>query len=66
MAPDAGGAAQSANSSLDAAIGELETRLIRGALEQASGNRSRAARLLGVTESRIRAKMKKHGIETRG
>ncbi len=66
VAPDAGGAAQSANSSLDAAIGELETRLIRGALEQASGNRSRAARLLGVTESRIRAKMKKHGIETRG
>ena len=48
---------------LDGAIFALESRMIRSALERSGGNQSEAARILGVTESRIRAKIKKHGIE---
>ncbi|MBA2778026.1 sigma-54 interaction domain-containing protein [Billgrantia kenyensis] len=44
--------------SLDA----LEGQLIRQALEQAEGNRSRAARLLGLTRDTLLYRMKKHAI----
>ncbi len=56
-------ATESSESNLDGAIVELETRMIRSALERSGGNQSEAARILGVTESRIRAKIKKHGID---
>ncbi|MCG6656837.1 sigma 54-interacting transcriptional regulator [Halomonas campisalis] len=40
----------------------LEGQLIRQALEQAQGNRSRAARLLGLTRDTLLYRMKKHAI----
>jgi len=41
----------------------LETNLLRQALEAADGNRSQAARALGLSLSTLRDKLKKHGLE---
>jgi DNA-binding NtrC family response regulator len=41
---------------------DLEGRLIRQALERSGGNRSQAARLLGLSRDQIRYRIKKHGI----
>jgi transcriptional regulator with PAS, ATPase and Fis domain len=43
-------------------VAELETRLIRRALENSDGNKSAAARELGLSERAIRYKMKKYGM----
>jgi two-component system, NtrC family, response regulator AtoC len=42
---------------------QVEQRLILSALEQTRGNKSKAARLLGLTRHTLRYRMEKHGIE---
>jgi DNA-binding protein Fis len=41
----------------------LETTLLRRALERADGNRTHAARDLGLSLSTLRDKLKKYGLE---
>ncbi|HHS12866.1 MAG TPA: sigma-54-dependent Fis family transcriptional regulator [bacterium] len=53
-------AGQSLN--LDKAAADLEARMIREALDATRGIKTRAARLLGVSESTLYYKMQKHGI----
>jgi DNA-binding NtrC family response regulator len=48
--------------SLDEHLEQLERRLILGALEQTSGNQSRAAALLRITERRLRSRLERLGI----
>ena len=50
---------------LDEALGVLEERLIRNALEAARGNMAKAAARLGVTERIMGLRMKKHGLDFR-
>jgi two-component system NtrC family response regulator len=47
---------------LDGRVAELETSLIGEALQRHGGNKSAAARELGLTERAIRYKMKKYGL----
>jgi DNA-binding NtrC family response regulator len=47
---------------LHEAVGALERRMIREALERANGNRSEAARQLGVARAQLYAKMEEHGL----
>jgi two-component system, NtrC family, response regulator AtoC len=48
--------------SLHAAVARLEKRYILSALERAKGNRSAAARLLGIGRPLLYAKLEEHGI----
>jgi len=41
----------------------LETNLLRQALKDAQGNRSRAARALGLSLSTMRDKLRKYGLD---
>ena len=41
----------------------LELRLVREALDQAKGNKSKAARLLGLTRSQLYSRLEKHGTK---
>lgn len=50
------------DTTLDAAVAELERTCIRNALEGAGGNQTRAAELLGLSERVLRYKLKKYGI----
>ncbi|HXU63505.1 MAG TPA: sigma-54 dependent transcriptional regulator [Polyangia bacterium] len=47
---------------LNAAVAAVEKRLIARALERAKGNRSAAARLLGIGRPQLYAKMQEHGL----
>jgi len=49
--------------SLDQMVENLERRLILEAIEQASGNQSKAAELLGIGERNLRYKLKKYGMK---
>ncbi|MFN8547177.1 MAG: helix-turn-helix domain-containing protein [Candidatus Eisenbacteria bacterium] len=49
---------------LDARLMGVEGSLLRDALDQAGGNQSEAARLLGITESRLRLRLRKYGMGT--
>jgi DNA-binding NtrC family response regulator len=49
--------------SLDHIVENLERRLILEAIEQASGNQSKAAELLGIGERNLRYKLKKYGMK---
>ena len=49
--------------SLEAHVERLERRLIREALERSGGNRSEAARLLGISRNGLALKMDRLGIE---
>jgi DNA-binding NtrC family response regulator len=51
---------------LDALLTELERRAIRFTLAQASGNRSHAARTLGISRSRLYRRMEALGIAPEG
>ncbi|MBZ0266869.1 sigma-54 dependent transcriptional regulator, partial [bacterium] len=55
-------AAARGGGSLQSEMDRVERDLIVRALEDAGWNRSEAARRLGTTESKIRQRMKKHGI----
>jgi DNA-binding NtrC family response regulator len=46
------------------ALAHVERRLILAALERAKGNRSEAARQLGIARAQLYAKMEEHGIAT--
>jgi DNA-binding NtrC family response regulator len=41
----------------------LETNLLRQALAEAGGNRTAAARHLGLSQSTLRDKLKRHGLD---
>ncbi len=43
-------------------LDDVERKLIAEAMERASGNQSRAARLLGVSRDTLRYRLKKHGM----
>jgi DNA-binding NtrC family response regulator len=43
-------------------LDDVEKRLIAEAMERASGNQSKAARLLGVSRDTLRYRLKKHGM----
>src|SRR5512133_3868226 len=43
-------------------LDDVERKLIAEAMERASGNQSKAARLLGVSRDTLRYRLKKHGI----
>jgi DNA-binding NtrC family response regulator len=47
---------------LSAAVASLEKRFIARALERAKGNRSAAARLLGIGRPQLYAKLQEHGL----
>ena len=51
--------------SLHAATARLERRFIVRALERAKGNRSAAARLLGIGRPLLYAKLEEHGLGAR-
>jgi DNA-binding NtrC family response regulator len=56
------GAPDSATLTLRDAVAQLEKRMILDALERAKGNRSEAARQLGIGRPQLYAKMEEHGI----
>ncbi len=60
-----GSLALSEGETLESRLIELEADLIRWALERERGNQSAAARRLGITESKIRNRMKLYGIRRR-
>jgi two-component system response regulator AtoC len=64
--PPPGAAEAGGDLSLHAAVGRLEKQLIMRALERAKGNRSAAARLLGIGRPLLYAKMEEHQIAPRG
>jgi DNA-binding NtrC family response regulator len=55
--------ADDANVTLREAVAGLEKRMIERALERAGGNRSEAARKLGIGRPQLYAKMEEHGID---
>ena len=65
LAPPAAAPAEepSLGLSLEAHVERLERRLIREALERSGGNRSEAARLLGISRNGLALKMERLGIE---
>jgi DNA-binding NtrC family response regulator len=48
---------------IDAVLGEIEYSLVKKSLEVADGNQSRAARIVGLNEQKIRRVMTKHGLK---
>jgi DNA-binding NtrC family response regulator len=51
---------------MHAAVARVEKDLIQRALVRAGGNRSAAARLLGIGRPQLYAKMEEHGLGGRG
>ena len=47
-------------------LSEAEERLIRDALERAGGNKSKAARLLGITRRALYGRLERYGIDPEG
>lgn len=43
-------------------LGDVERGLVAQAMEQSHGNKSRAARLLGLTRSQLYTRLEKHGL----
>lgn len=64
--PNEGPLASSLKGSLKEAIIELEQRMIQQALERSAGNKSEAARELGISRSNLIAKVKEYGIADGG
>lgn len=61
-APPELGAGEALGRSLEAQVAELETRRLREALAAHGGNKSAAARALGLSERAIRYKLGKYGL----
>jgi DNA-binding protein Fis len=51
------------NMTFDQVMACLEVNLLRQALQQSAGNRTKAARALGLSLSTLRDKLKKHNLE---
>jgi DNA-binding NtrC family response regulator len=56
----------SESGTLHEAVARIERKMILVALERAKGNRSEAARQLGVARAQLYAKMEEHGIGGKG
>jgi DNA-binding NtrC family response regulator len=61
-APGPPAAAEGDDLSLHAGVARVERELILRALERAKGNRSAAARLLGIARPQLYAKLEEHGL----
>jgi DNA-binding NtrC family response regulator len=48
---------------MPASLPEWERQMVRDALARAKGNKSRAARVLGLTRSQLYTRMKRFGLE---
>jgi two-component system NtrC family response regulator len=48
---------------LDSVLGEIEYALVKKSLEATDGNQSRAAKIVGLNEQKIRRVMTKHGLK---
>ena len=51
------------NSSLDTLLGDVEKKMIEKALRTTNGNKTEAARLLGITLRSLRYRLAKHELE---
>ncbi len=60
---EANGAGQTADASSPASLEEIERRAIVSALERAGGNKSEAARVLGISRVTLHKKLKQWGME---
>jgi DNA-binding NtrC family response regulator len=60
--PGQGAGGETDDLSLHAAVARVEKELILRALERAKGNRSAAARLLGIARPQLYAKLEEHGL----
>jgi len=58
-----GATAKTTVSRLEQATAKIEKEMIQRALEQAGGNRTKAAKILGISREGLRLKMKRYGIE---
>ena len=56
-------AAGGAPEALDGTLGDAEERMIRDALAKAGGNKSEAARILGITRRSLYGRLERYGIE---
>jgi DNA-binding NtrC family response regulator len=64
--PEQHGRARAAASVDAATLSEAEEQMIRDALERAGGNKSKAARLLGITRRALYGRLERYGIEAEG
>ena len=53
----------SSNSSLDTLLGDVERKMIEKALRTTNGNKTEAARLLGITLRSLRYRLAKHELD---
>ena len=61
-----GAAAGSAGGDAQRTIGDTEREMIRQALAKSGNNKSRAARLLGLTRAQLRSRIEKYGLSADG
>jgi DNA-binding NtrC family response regulator len=60
------GAAASAEHPLDGSLEAVERRVLRRALERSAGNKSEAARILGLKRTTLIDKLRRHGLDESG
>jgi two-component system response regulator AtoC len=60
--PPSGEAAPAASPEGIVRLEDLEKAMLHKALEEAGGNQTKAAALLGISRDAVRYKMKKHGL----
>ncbi|MEZ5064582.1 MAG: sigma-54 dependent transcriptional regulator [bacterium] len=61
--PEAPRASATPGATADGTLGETEERMIRDALARAGGNKSEAARLLGITRRTLYGRLERYGID---
>ncbi|HVQ30831.1 MAG TPA: sigma 54-interacting transcriptional regulator, partial [Vicinamibacteria bacterium] len=62
--PEPQGPAGSSSLDLEAGVGRLERRLIEQALDRSKGNRTAAAKLLGISRNGLAIKMQRLGLQS--